>query len=53
MSYVVVQDKMSIVKEEIWHLERLLQEAHTRRRFIMKSEGTQGWWDWLWELMGY
>ena len=43
MNYVVVEDKMTIVKEEIWHLERLLNEAHLRKRFIMKKEGKQSW----------
>lgn len=53
MNYIVVQDKMTIVKEEIWHLERLLNNAHMRKRFIMKKTGEQSWWDWICEFVGY
>ena len=53
MPFVVVQDKITIVQEEIQQLERLLQEAQERRRRIWKNEGGQGWWDWLLELVGY
>ena len=53
MSYIVVQDKLTIVKDEIYHLERLLNEAYLRRRRILKSDGQQTWYDWFWELIGY
>ncbi len=53
MAYVVVQDKLTIVKDEIWHLERLLNEAYARRRNILKREGIQGWYDWILEWFGY
>ena len=53
MAYVVVQDKLTIVKDEIWHLERLLNEAYTRQRTILKRQGVQGWYDWILEWLGY
>jgi len=53
MDYITVQDKMTIVKEEIWHLERLLNEANTRKRYIARTRGNQTWWDWLLEWAGY
>jgi len=53
MNYIVVHDKLTIVKDEIWHLERLLNEANVRERNLLKRRGEQTWYDWVCELLGY
>ena len=53
MSFVLIQDKITIVQQEIQQLYRLLQEAHVRRHGIWKNEGRHDWWDWVLELVGY
>ncbi|GAG19317.1 unnamed protein product [marine sediment metagenome] len=53
MSYIVVQDKLTIVKDEIYHLELILNDAYLRKRRILKNDGEQSWYDWLLEWIGY
>lgn len=53
MKYVMVKDRFYIAREEVRELERLLQEARWRQRRLLKGENQQGWFDWIWELLGY
>ena len=53
MTFIIVKDRFYIAREEIRELERLLQEARFRQRRLLKQEQKQGWFDWLWELVGY
>jgi hypothetical protein len=50
---LIKRDELYNTTDEIVVLERLLQEAIWRRRNILKKRQLQGWWDWVWELIGY
>ncbi len=50
---LIKRDELYNTTDEIVVLERLLQEAIWRRRIILKKRLLQGWWDWVWELVGY
>ena len=49
----MVKDRFYIAREEVRELERLLQEARLRQRYLLKGDNKQGWLDWIWELFGY
>ena len=51
--YVIKRDELMDAEDEVRELERLLNEAMIRRRMILKKKLIQGWWDWLWETLGY
>ena len=50
---LIKRDELYNTTDEIVVLERLLQEAIWRRRNILKKRQLPGWWDWVWELIGY
>ena len=41
MKYVMVKDRFYIAREEVRELERLLQEARIRQRYLLKKENLQ------------
>ena len=51
--FVIKRDELRDAEDEVKVLEYLLNEAWLRRRNILKKKGLQGWWDWLWERIGY
>ena len=51
--FVIKRDELRDAEDEVKVLENLLNEAWLRRRNILKKKGIQGWWDWLWEIVGY
>ena len=53
MPYVMVKDKFYIAREEVMELTRLLREAYSRQRRLLKNENRQCWWDWFLERIGY
>jgi len=51
--FVIKRDELMDAQDEVRELERLLNEAWLRRRNILKKKLMQGWWDWIWEFIGY
>ena len=50
---LVRRNELMNAEDEVKELERLLDEAMMRKRKILKQKYLQGWWDWIWELLGY
>lgn len=46
------RDPLSNAIEEVKELERLLSEAK-KRLWIQKKYLHQGWWDWIYEKLGW
>ena len=40
-------------RQEIQVLEDMLYKLKLKERLIMKKNNQQGWWDYLWEWLGY
>ena len=53
IAMIVYRDEVRNVEQEVTELKRLLNEARIRRRYIYKRRKLQGWWDWIWEQLGY
>ena len=51
--FVIKRDELMEAEDEVRELERLLNEAWLRRRRLWKKKSIQGWWDWVWEFIGY
>ena len=51
--YKIERNSIKNAEQEILELKRLLLEAQLRLRFAQHRNGTQGWWDWLWENLGF
>ena len=50
---LIKRDELLNTSDEIAHLEYMIREAIWRRRIILKRRQIQGWWDWVWEKIGY
>jgi len=52
--FIIKRDELMEAQDEVNKaLERLLNEAWSRRRNLLKKKSMQGWWDWMWEFIGY